>query len=244
MVYRFNIDHNTDGEAEDIVYEVRFSTETRPALGAITGPLPYIGNPTIGTPPSPIPELTGITALDGPGSEGLTRRQTYTATEIRSTGGDDDDSSDDDEARTQLFKGQLLVAVPSNVGPATMPDYEDLASQCVYEDDDIRVFVGQRAETFYINLGAVFDTLNLRKSPPLLNPGQDADDAVNPFGINRFSGFNVSTIALEIPISRITGDGKPADSTAYPVIGMYASTSPDFSPILLKKAAIHGITFV
>jgi REP element-mobilizing transposase RayT len=32
----------------------------------------------------------------------------------------------------------------------------------------IRVFAGQRAETFYIDLGAVFDTLNLRRRLPTL----------------------------------------------------------------------------
>ena len=162
---------------------------------------------------SEVDALKGITALDGVGSEGLTRRQTYTVTEVR--GG----------VRTELFGGQTLVAVPSNVGPATMPDYEDLASQGIYEDGGVRVFAGQRAETFYIDLGAVFDTLNLRKSPPLLvEPGEDEDD-VNPFGINRFSGSNISTIAIEIPITRVTQDGLAAAETANPVIGIYASTS-------------------
>ena len=52
-----------------------------------------------------------------------------------------------------------------------MPNYEDLASQGVYIDAStgIKVFAGQRAETFYIDLGAVFDTANLRRKPlPLL----------------------------------------------------------------------------
>ena len=89
--------------------------------------------------------------------------------------------------RTPLFKGQKLVAVPSNVGPFTIPNYEDLASQGVYEDGNFRVFAGQRAETFYIDLGAVFDTVNLRRPVPALTQAEDADDSVDPFGINRFS---------------------------------------------------------
>jgi len=108
-----------------------------------------------------------------------------------------------------------------------MPNYPALAAQGIYTDaaTGIRVFAGQRAETFYIDLGAVFDTLNLRRYLPLLTgPGEDADN-VNPYGVNRFSGANVSTIAIEIPITRLTGDGKPAASTANPVIGMYASTA-------------------
>jgi hypothetical protein len=86
------------------------------------------------------------------------------------------------------------------------------------------VFAGQRAETFYIDLGAVFDTLNLRRYLPALTAAEDTD-FVNPFGVNRFAGFNISTIAIEVPITRITSDAKPAATTNNPVIGIYANTS-------------------
>ena len=220
VLYRIHIDNNQDGVAEDIVYEFRFTTETRPLFGSLNFPLPYVGNPHI-----PVSQLTGITALDGPGSEGLTRRQTYTVTEVRG------------RKRTQLFKGQTLVAVPSNAGPATMPDYEALAAQGIYSDaaSGIRVFAGQRAETFYIDLGAVFDTANLRRFPPLLTPAEDANNAINPFGVNRFSGFNISSIAIEIPITRITRDGQSPPNTAFPIIGMYASTARQKLTILNHK---------
>ena len=197
VLYRLHIDNNVNGRAENLVYEFRFSSETRPALGSITGPIPFIGNPNIG-----IAALQGISKLDGAGSEGITRRQTYTVTEVR-----------DNKTRTPLFKGQKLVAVPSNVGPFTIPNYEDLASQGVYEDGNVRVFAGQRAETFYIDLGAVFDTVNLRRPVPALTQAEDADDSVDPFGVNRFSGFNIHTIAIELPISRITSDRKAATAT-------------------------------
>ena len=207
-----HIGNDQDGKADDVVYEFRFKTENRPiaAAGGLTSPLPYLGNPHI-TPALP---LQGITALDGPGSEGLTRRQTYSVTEIRRG------------KRTELFKGSKLIAVPSNVGPATMPDYAALAAQGIYSDaaTGIRVFAGQRAETFYIDLGAVFDTLNLRRYLPSLTAAEDVDN-VNPFGVNRFAGFNISTIAIEVPISRVTSDGKPAAASKNPVIGVYANTS-------------------
>src|SRR2546426_3948165 len=184
VLYRIHIDNNQDGAAEDIVYEFRFTTETRPIFGSLNFPLPYVGNPNI-----PVPQVQGITRLDGSGSEGLTRRQTYSVTEVRG------------KKRTRLFSGQTLVAVPSNAGPATMPNYEALAAQGIYADGatGIRVFAGQRAETFYIDLGAVFDTANLRRFPPLLTADEDGNDAADPFGVNRFSGFNVHSIAIEIP---------------------------------------------
>ena len=102
VLYAVHIDNDRDGKADDVVYEFRFKTENRPvaAAGDLTSPLPYLGNPHI-TPALP---LQGITALDGPGSEGLTRRQTYTVTEVRNG------------RRTKLFSGRTLIAVPSNVG--------------------------------------------------------------------------------------------------------------------------------
>lgn len=208
--YAINVDNDRNGVANDVVYEFRFKTESRPVggVGGLTSPLPYIGNPHI---TSALP-LQGITALDGAGSEGLTRRQTYRVFEIRNG------------VRSELFVGQTLVAVPSNAGPATYPNYPALAAQGIYTDaaTGVRVFAGQRAETFYIDLGAVFDTLNLRRYlPTLTGPGEDTD-TVNPFGVNRFTGANISTIAIEAPITRLTSDGKPASTTRNPIIGMYA----------------------
>ena len=108
VLYTINVDNNADGRADDIVYEIRFTTEDRPigGPGGLTSPVPYLGNPHI-TALSGL--LQGITALDGPGSEGLTRRQTFTVTEVRGHGR---------QGRNQLFTGQTLVAVPSNAGPA------------------------------------------------------------------------------------------------------------------------------
>jgi len=132
--YTFNIDNNQDGVANDVQYEIRFTTQNRPVggPGGLTSPVPYLGNPHI---PGAVP-LQGITALDGTGSEGLTRRQTYTVTEVRNG------------KRTRLFSGGTLVAVPSNAGPATFPNYPALAAQGVYVDTatGIRVFAGPAFE--------------------------------------------------------------------------------------------------
>lgn len=217
VVYRINVDNDRDGKADDVVYEFRFKTENRPigGRGGLTSPVPYLGNPKI-PPDAP---LGGITNLDGPGSEGLTRRQIYSVTEIRG------------HRRTELFGGRTLVAVPSNVGSATMPNYEGLAAQGIYSGrcgdgtEGVRVFAGQRAETFYIDLGGVFDTLNLRRYLPLLTQAEDDAKLSNPFGINRFANTNVHTIAIEVPIKCVTADAKPLGATANPLIGVYASTS-------------------
>jgi len=111
--------------------------------------------------------------------------------------------------------GRPLIAVPSNVGSRTMPNYDALAAQGIFDlGGGIRVFAGQRKETFYIDLGSTFDTLNFRRNPPVLSDAEDADDTLDPFGLNDFQELNISTIAIEIPLSVL-----PAN------VGMYASTS-------------------
>jgi len=212
VLYRFHIDNNADGRAEDVVFEIRFKTESRPIAGLEGAPLPFLGGALTG----------GITALDGPGAAGLTRRQTYSVTMVKRG------------VRTPLFGNQELVVVPSNIGFSTTPNYEQLAAQGLYSDAGMRVFAGPRAETFYIDLGAVFDTLNLRRTPPALTPAEDANDFADPFGSNRFSGFNVQTIALEVPIALLTGDGKGPATTAQPVLGVYASSARARTRVLQK----------
>jgi hypothetical protein len=189
--YEIHIDNNKNNIAQNIVYQVRFKTEIRPPADFF--PLSYVAVPP-------------ITALDGTGSEGLLLRQSYKVTEKRFGRRDKD-----------LGTGKMF-AVPSNVGPRTMPNYEGLASKGIYPlSNGGRVFAGQRDESFYIDLGGVFDTLNLRASP-ILSTADDANDGKNT-APDAFSGFNVNTIAIEVPISEVMGEG------GNKVIGAYASTS-------------------
>ncbi len=207
VLYAFHVDNDRDG-VDDVTYEVRFATDT-PGAGN------FIANANLMAPPP-------ITALEGPGSGSLGRKQRYTVTELRDCRKGDKGC----KKKTTLFSGQLLSAVPSNIGPFTMPDYAALAAQGIYTDASAgaRVFAGQRAETFAIDLGAVFDTINLRRNLPILTLAEDANDNMNPFGFNAFSGFNVNTIALELPISRLTSDRMPVGD-ANKLIGVYAATS-------------------
>ncbi len=201
----FNVDNDMDGVAEDVRFEFKFRTEIRGVPASLELPLSYVGGVT-GVPP--------ITSLDGPGSEGLGLRQHYTVTMFRGT----------DKKGTVLADD--LIAVPSNVGPRTMPSYDTLAAQGTYtlSGGNVRVFAGQREDPFYIDLGAVFDSLNLRRFPPIETAAEDANDNVNPFGVDMLSGFNVNTIALEVPASLLTADGAGAGATTTPKLGLYAET--------------------
>jgi len=196
VLYKFSVDNDRDGRADDVSLEFRFRTEPIRGINRqFTLPFSYVGGAG-GLPP--------ITALDGPGSEGLGLRQRYSVTLVRGN------------QRTRI--ANELIAVPSNVGPRTMPDYDSLAAQGTYDlGAGIKVFAGQRQDPFYIDLGGVFDTLNLRRVPPIETPAEDADDTVNPFGVDMLSGFNVHSIAIEVPASLLAGGSN--------TIGAYASTS-------------------
>lgn len=197
VLYEIHIDNNKNNIAANVVYQIRFKTEIRQPGNVF--PLAYVALPP-------------ITALTGAGSEGLLVRQSYTVTEVRYG-----------QQPRDLGTGTMF-AVPSNVGTRTTPNYEQLAAKGIFPlKNGGRVFAGQRDETFYIDLGGTFDTLNLHISPILSN-SDDANDAtiVGAPGAgtaDTFSGFNVNTIALEIPVSDLMGPN------GNKVIGAYASTS-------------------
>jgi hypothetical protein len=99
-----------------------------------------------------------------------------------------------------------------NIGNKSIADYAAYANTFVY-DISIpgcrtagRVFVGQRKEGFVANLGEIFDLVNLNPVGP--RDGQP----------NALYDKNVTSIALEVPISCLTAKGQT-------VIGAYTTAS-------------------
>ena len=230
IVYAIKIDYDQDAIA-DVGFEVRFQTEIRAPgvftafIGAGNGiPSPPNAPRTLssdGVPTQVIPPA--ITALDGRGSEGLSLRQTYSVWMVRGDGAN--------ASRTNMTSGRRLFAVPSNVGARTMPDYPALARQGVYTiDNGMRVFAGTVDDPFYIDLGGTFDSLNLRGNfpsgtPGVLTPEQNGNDRQN-FAPDDVAGYNVNTIAIEVPINQITQGGAVYPATdRRAVIGTWATTS-------------------
>ena len=198
--YVMNVDNNHDGKP-DVSFVFRFKTEIRQP-GVFTG---FVGG-IAGIPP--------ITALDGPGSEGLSLRQTYSVTMIKNG------------VACDLTDGQTLFAVPSNVGPLTMPNYRSLYQQGIYDlGKNVRVFAGTVDDPFYIDLGAAFDSVNFRMGVGgILTSSVDADDAHN-YAPDALGGFNVNSIVLEVPITMLTVDGKlHSANEKQAVIGTYGET--------------------
>ena len=216
VLYEMKVDNNRDGK-EDITFQFRFNTETR-LPGVFTG---FAGG---------IAGIPQITALSGPGSEGLSLRQTYTVTMIK------------DGVATDLTGGRTLYAVPSNVGPLTMPNYRSLYNQGTYElDNGIRAFAGTVDDPFYIDLGAAFDSLNFRMGVGgILSPKVDADDKHN-YAPDAVAGFNVNSIVLEVPIAMLTEDGQLHPATdKQAVIGTYGATSRQRISIRRTSGQVDG----
>jgi hypothetical protein len=117
-------------------------------------------------------------------------------------------------------KGNLIGSdykvPPANIGPRVTPDYEMNLGQPAIGSlpNGGRVFAGNRDEYFYIDLG-VFDALNLRSTTS------------ESGGIDSTKGYNVSTIAIEVPVQELTRSGAvPAGPTAADaVIGVWATAS-------------------
>ena len=149
ILYQINIDNNNDAQPE-ISFQVQFTTTIK-APGVFTG---YVGaGAGINAPAnSPAPVAPGspivppaITALSGAGAAGLSLSQTYTVTMVKNG------------ASTQLMNSTAapLYAVPSNVGPRTMPNYPALAAQGIYTlENGVKVFAGTVDDPFFIDLGA------------------------------------------------------------------------------------------
>ncbi len=216
ILYEIKIDNNNDA-VEDIAFQFRFTTEQRlPNLAqAYAGAGNGISTPS--NSPAPVPPGTllippKITSFDSPG---FGTRQSYSVTMVKNG------------VSTPITGSGPFYAVPENVGPRTM-DYSALYAAGTYTtaSTGVKVFAGTVDDPFWIDLGATFDTLNLRAmvNGGVLTPAQDAG-TVN-IASDTVSGYSVNAIAIEVPVAMLTRTGsvEAATSTAA-TIGVFGTTS-------------------
>lgn len=145
------------------------------------------------------------------------RRQFYDVSRVDSSG------------TRSLGKG--LACPPCNVGPLSTPNYSNLAGSAIHQlSGSRRVFAGQRADGFYVDLGAVFDLGDLRPFQQLhIGPRPSAA------GVNSLAGLNVHSIALQVPKTDLTRGGYSGSSATDPrsVIGVWAAAKR-------QKVNLHG----
>jgi hypothetical protein len=119
---------------------------------------------------------------------------------------------------------------PVNIGSKSTPNYADLESEAIYEaaGGSVKVFAGQTDDPFWVDL-QVFDLLTLR--------GQDAPIGYakgNNVPVDSLSGFNVHSLVIELPITRI----KKSDA----VFGVWAGTRRPSSRVLLGPGGLGAQT--
>ncbi|MBB2943831.1 hypothetical protein FB565_003560 [Actinoplanes lutulentus] len=152
-----------------------------------------------------------IESLD---SENWNRRQFYSVTKVDSHG-----------KSTVLAKS--LPCPPCNVGPLSIPDYEKLAEDAVHKlKSGEKVFAGQRADAFFVDLGSIFDLGTLRPFQDKHLVGQNLFNYAGK-AVNATDKTNVHSIAVQIPLHMVRREGKKRvrGRDAGAVIGVWTSAS-------------------
>ena len=177
-VYEIKIDNNGDS-IEDITYQFRFTNTNKDAnFNGVSIPLVVSG-----------------AGISGVNDANANVRETYTIDMIRG-------ASKNKERQNPITIAGSSVAIfdkpLDNIGNRTIPDYATYASKHIYPISipgcpiPGKVFVGQRKESFVVNLGKVFDLINLNPLGPETGEKNDLEDK------------NVTSIAMEVPISCLT----------------------------------------
>jgi uncharacterized protein DUF4331 len=117
-----------------------------------------------------------------------------------------------------------------NIGPrfngfVGVKDYEADAEKTIVTKNGVSVFAGQRDDPFFADVGAIFDLVAIRKAGTTGNMGGGKDF---------LSGYNVHTIALQIPISQV-------DNKTH-TIGVWSST--ERQNVTVNGRVRHGWTQV
>ncbi|MEO0784424.1 MAG: DUF4331 domain-containing protein [Pseudomonadota bacterium] len=230
-LYEIHID--TDADAiEDLTFQFDFDN----TLVNDTGITLTIGDKTL-----PIP-LRAAGPISGPNDAALGEVESYTLTVIEG----------DRRSGTATSAGTFLKPL-DHVGTKTIPAYDTYASQFISNFSipgcagQGRVFAGQRAEAFAVNLGEVFDLVNFVSI--------DGDVALDDSGTTFPGGItqnranddlvgraNVTSLAIEVPMDCLGDDGDN-------IIGAWTTASlpqaeiEDPSPTY-EQTSLYGGAFV
>jgi hypothetical protein len=191
--YRIHIDNNGDG-VEDLTFQFEMAVQLRDLTVPVDGDQVSVPLYNIG----PIAEN-----VDGR-SPNLNILESYRLSVIR--GRVTNAARERGRFATNpIFPNDRFPKPADNVGQKSIPDYDTYASNFVFDFEfpgcnvgDGRVFVGQRKESFAVNVGEIFDLVNL-------NPlgARDAEP-------NALEDKNVTTFALEVPIGCLTRNAESA----------------------------------
>ena len=231
-LYEIHVDNDGDAR-EDLTFQFRFSnTLANNNQGIKLNIGPNGSQQAVAVP------LKNVGQVSGTNNGALNFRESYTLTLVRG-----DRHHGQGVAVTNVANGSATFGKPFDyVGTKTFGDstaYESYARSFLYDvsipgcSGQGRVFVGQRDEPFAVNLGKVFDLVNLVPVEGDSAPGA-GDGKGFPGGITQdrandtIRGANITTLALEVPAACLKGNGNG-------VIGAWTSASLRQARILNPK---------
>ena len=228
-LYEIHVDNNGDAR-EDLTFQFRFANTLQNGTGVTF----TVGGKTL---PVAMRHTGQVTIASDPD---LGEYETYTLTAVRG-----DRRTGTSTAVTGTTGFTSYVKPFDNAGNKSIPVYPDYANQFVYSANisgcatPARVFAGQRAEYFAVNLGPIFDLVNFvpiegEGFPGGIRQSQDNQELIGK--------KNVTSLALEVPISCLTGAGNG-------VIGVWSTASLPQSRLLkpnptYAEPATQGGAFV
>ena len=134
-----------------------------------------------------------------------------------------------------------VPVAPANAGPKTTPNYAATQAATIRGlSGGGKTFVGPSDDPFFVDLGAVFDGINIdkpgRPNIGLGNQGGGKDDV---------AGYNTHSFVLQVPESQVTRDGKSvSDAKAgNAAIGVWATTERRRVNVL-RHGKRHGSRWV
>ncbi|HKA89902.1 MAG TPA: DUF4331 domain-containing protein [Haliangiales bacterium] len=216
-LYEIHIDNNGDA-VEDLTFQFRFQNQ----LAGGGGVKLDIGGKMVAVP------LVNVGPVSAADTSNLNVRESYTVKLVR--GGR---RSGNASSVTNAVGGATTFEKPLDyVGTKTFPapGYAAYANAHIYAINvpgcaaQGKMFVGQRRESFAVNLGTVFDLVN---APPEVIVGGNTPGGRN-LAPSTIADKNVTTLALELPISCVKGSGD--------VIGAWTTASMRQARILNPRA--------
>jgi hypothetical protein len=216
-LYEIHVDNNGDA-TEDVTFQVRVQNQLASSNNGATLPIGPAGSEKNVSIP-----LINFGAISSSDQSKLNLHETYSLKIVR---GNRRTGTAQDVLRTGTTNAVFSKPV-DYVGNSTFGDkagYDAYANQYIYEIDipgctppastKPRVFVGQRQEGFAVNLGTVFDLVGSPGSAAVVTGGTNranrGDTVSNNLiaGANAIGGKNITSIALEVPISCLVQGGQ------------------------------------
>lgn len=196
--YDLHVDNDGDG-VEDVTYRFEFTNHRRSDETFLynTGPIASVSDPNRN-----VYQTYTVSKILGPSAHPAPQRVTLVG------GGD----------------AAPFYTVPWNIGPKSYPNnaYHSITDGLYVTADGATVAAAPRADPFFVDLGMVFDLVNLDA------PGRPGIGLGNHGGgKNTLNGFNVMAIILEVPVKNLTRRHHRPTDAADPeaIVGMWSSTS-------------------